>query len=126
MRKKWVGAWMLVCMLLISVLGVKAEESNPKPLYPAIQGHLWGYIDADNQWVVLPYTLEQPWPAYDNERLYDGDWDEWLDWQGRRHTVDEVMDPAFWNLKEVNGQPVYRCDALRFGQSWLVRCYAAG
>ena len=126
MRKKWVGAWMLVCMLLISVLGVKAEESNPKPLYPAIQGHLWGYIDADNQWVVLPYTLEQPWPAYDNERLYDGDWDEWLDWQGRRHTVDEVMDPAFWNLKEVNGQPVYRCDALRFGQSWLVRCYAEG
>lgn len=111
----------LFVLLLLTSHAVAAQ-----PMYPAIQGHLWGYIDADNQWLVPPYTLEQPYPAYDNERLYNYDTDEWLDWQGRRYTMDEIRDPASWGLTELNGQPVYWCNGQRFGQGWLVRCYAAG
>ena len=118
-------ALLLICLMLLTA-AVPAWAEEPRPMYPAIQGHLWGYIDADNQWVVPPYTMEQPYPAYDNERLYNYDTEEWLDWQGRRYTLDEIRDPASWDLSELNGQPVYRCSGQRFGQSWLVRCYAAG
>ena len=125
MRTKKRCALLLICLMLLTA-AVPAWAEEPRPMYPAIQGHLWGYIDADNQWVVPPYTLEQPYPAYDNERLYNYDTEEWLDWQGRRNTMDAIRDPASWGLSELNGQPVYRCSGQRFGQSWLVRCYAAG
>ena len=125
MYTKKCTALLLICLMLLTA-AVPAWAEEPRPMYPAIQGHLWGYIDADNQWVVPPYTMEQPYPAYDNERLYNYDTEEWLDWQGRRYTMDEIRDPASWDLSELNGQPVYRCSGQRFGQSWLVRCYAAG
>ena len=60
---------MLALLLVLLLLTTHAMAAQP--LYPAIQGHLWGYIDADNQWVVPPYSLEQLWPVYDNDFQYD-------------------------------------------------------
>ncbi len=125
MHKNKRYALLLTCLMLLAAV-FPASAQEPRPLYPAIQGNQWGYIDADNQWVVPPYTSLQPDYAYDNDFFYDHDSDDWRDVPGRRYPMDEILDPARWGLTELNGQEVYWCNGQRLGQRWLVRCHAKG
>jgi len=40
-------ALLLTCLMLLAAV-FPASAQEPQPLYPAIQGHLWGYIDNDS------------------------------------------------------------------------------
>lgn len=76
--------WFVGLILLVAVHPAFAQA--PQPMYPAIQGHLWGYIDSDNQWIMPPNNLEPLQPVHDNEIVYNNDTDEWLYIQGENLT----------------------------------------
>lgn len=118
-------ALLMTCLLLLAV-AFSASAQEARPLYPAIQDSLWGYIDTNNQWVVPPYTSLQPDYAYDNDFFYKYNSEEWPDAQGRCYPMDEISDPVKWGLTELNGWKVNWCYAQRFGQSWLVRFHSEG